>query len=139
MAVNPHASAEASSGTKGRQFDLSGGRPHFWKADMTILNESSLRFITQSLKTSRLALLRSKARLHCHSHGIQAVTDVYPNKTVLLACGCRRQSSLRTQEEIAAFDAAVAEAQRRRRINSGKSCGNQWTKIYVEDVEEIAA
>lgn len=104
------------------------------------MNPSTYEFVKRTLKNvSRLGLLRSNARLRCHEHGMQAVTDAYPNKEVLLACGCRRLAHLRSHSEITAFTKAEMEAQRRRRVNVGKNAGSQWTKIYVEDVEEIAA
>jgi hypothetical protein len=108
---------------------------------MTKLNDSTFQFVRRTLNVSRLGLLRSNVRLHCqsHEHGMQAVTDAYPNKEVLLACGCRRLAHIRTRSEVTAFEEATKEAQRRRRVNFGKNAGSQWTKIYVEDVEEVAA
>ncbi len=98
------------------------------------MNDSTFQFVRRTQNVSRLRLLRSDARLHCHEHGMQAVTDAYPNKEVLLACGCRRLAHIRTRSEVTAFEEATKEAQRRRRVNVGKNAGSQWTKIYVEEV-----
>jgi len=100
------------------------------------VNESSFQFVRSTFKHfSRVRLLRTKAKLHCQVHGLQLIQDAYPNKTVLLACGCRRQSNLRTDSEIAAFETATQERQRRRLVNVGKNSASPWLKIYVEDIE----
>lgn len=103
------------------------------------MNDSTFQFVKKTLKNvSRLGILRSNARFYCREHGLQSTKDIFPNKTVLLACGCKREMFHRTPKEIAAFDTAVTEAQRRRRVNVGKNAGSQWTKIYEEDVEVAA-
>lgn len=103
------------------------------------MNESSFQFVRATFKHfSRVRLLRTKVKLHCQVHGLQLLQDAYPNREVLLACGCRRPASLRTGSEIAAFDTATQERQRRRLVNVGKNSASPWLKIYVEDIEEAA-
>jgi hypothetical protein len=104
------------------------------------MNESTFQLVRRTLKTfNRLSLLRSKSSLRCHRHGVQRITDAFSNREVLLACGCRRQSSLRSHSEVAAFDAEARERQRRRRINVGRNAGNQWVRVFEEDVTNEAA
>ena len=79
-------------------------------------NSSTYQFVTKSLRVTRHRLLTSKSSTLCGTHGLQAIRDFYPNKEVLLACGCRRDCFLRTPEEVSAFDAAHAEHQTRREI-----------------------
>jgi hypothetical protein len=99
------------------------------------MNESTFQLVRQTLKNfSRLSLLRTNAKLNCTVHGVQAVSDVFPSRHVLLACGCRRQSSLRTDLEVAVFDAESRERQRRRRVNVGRNAGNQWVRVFEEDI-----
>jgi hypothetical protein len=100
------------------------------------VNSSTYEFVKKTVKHfSRVRLLRTKAKLHCEVHGLQLIQDAYPNKTVLLACGCRRQSNLRTDSEVAAFETATQERQRRRLVNAGKNSASPWLKIYEEDIE----
>ena len=100
------------------------------------MNESTFQLVRTTLKNfSRLSLLRTNAKFNCTVHGVQAVSDVFPDRDVLLACGCRRQSSLRTNSEVVAFDAEARERQRRRRVNVGRNAGNQWVRVYEEDAE----
>jgi hypothetical protein len=100
-----------------------------------LMNESTFQLVQRTLKSfSRLSLLRSKSSLRCPEHGVQRITDAFSNREVLLACGCRRQSSLRNDSEVVAFDAESRERQRRRRVNVGRNAGNQWVRVFEEDI-----
>jgi hypothetical protein len=99
------------------------------------MNDSTFQLVRTTLKSfNRLSLLRSKSSLRCAEHGVQRITDVFPSREVLLACGCRRQSSLRSDSEVVAFDAESRERQRRRRVNVGRNAGNQWVRVFEEDI-----
>jgi hypothetical protein len=104
------------------------------------MNESTFQLVRRTLKSfNRLSLLRSKSSLQCAGHGVQRIADAFPNGDVLLACGCRRQFSLRSDSAVVAFDAEARERQRRRRVNVGRNAGNQWVRVYEEDVTNEAA
>jgi hypothetical protein len=64
---------------------------------------------------SRLFLIRSSVKLLCKTHGLKLVTDAFPNKECLLACGCRRSvSTSLTAGEIRALETFKRNEQRAR-------------------------
>jgi hypothetical protein len=46
----------------------------------------------------RQSLLRANTKLYCKTHGIQQVTDAFPDGSALLGCTCRRQIHQITEE-----------------------------------------
>jgi hypothetical protein len=106
-----------------------------------VLNESSYKFVRNTLKrASRSRLLRSKSKAMCTTHGLQTIRDMFPNREILLACGCRRNCHNRKPEETSAFDAAHAEHQTRRKVlGHSKPTAGGYVRTFEENVEEIAA
>jgi hypothetical protein len=102
------------------------------------LTDTSYGFIKQTLKeTTREGVLRKRTRLLCQSnpsHGVQPVTDCFPNGEILLACGCRRQLFLRKSAEVNAYDTAVDKREKRKLI-SCRSHHGAYVRVFVEDVE----
>ena len=79
-------------------------------------NPSTYQFVTKSLRLTRHRLLTSRAKTLCGTHGLQLIRDFYPNKDVLLACGCRRTCHNRKPEDLAAYEAARREREVRREL-----------------------
>jgi hypothetical protein len=81
------------------------------------MNPSTTKLVKESLANqNRHFLLATKVALLCKTHdGVQRVVDYFAvnGGTVQLACGCRRLANLRRPEDVAAYNASVAEAKRK--------------------------
>jgi len=65
------------------------------------LNNSTFLAVSRWLETTRLTILRLKTALYCFEHQrVEQVTHVFPNRTVALDCGCRRNLYNRSDDEI---------------------------------------
>lgn len=142
MAVNSVARTPLSaSDIEGWSFHLIGPA-HDITEDSLELTDTSYGFIKQTLKeTTREGVLRRRTRLLCQSspsHGVQPVTDCFPNGEILLACGGRRQLFLRKPAEVNAYDTAVDKREKRKLV-SCRSHHGTYVRVFMEEVEEQAA
>lgn len=65
------------------------------------MNDTTFKDVTRWLETTRWTILRLKTALYCFEHQrVERVTDVFPNRTVALDCGCRRPLFNRSDDEI---------------------------------------
>lgn len=109
---------------------------------MLKMNSSTLGLIKKSLPRwqSRLALLHKRTALLCtanREHGVQTCVDFRPlRKTVVLMCGCERETALVSADGIAAYEAARREHAKRVEI-VGKNQPTNWGTVhrYVETQE----
>jgi hypothetical protein len=79
------------------------------------MNASTLRLVKQTQENqNRHYLLATKTRLYCREcEEVRQVIDLFPNGEVKLKCGHRRPLGFRKPEDVAAFDAALAEAEKK--------------------------
>ena len=79
------------------------------------MNASTLRLVKQTKENqNRHYLLATKTRLYCREcEEVRQVTDLFPNGEVKLKCGHRRPLAFRKTDDIAAYDAALAESQKK--------------------------
>lgn len=78
------------------------------------MNQSTVRLVKQSQQNqNRHYLLATKTRLYCREcEEVRPVIDLFPNGEVKLSCSHRRPLAFRKSDDIAAYDAALAEAQK---------------------------
>ncbi len=99
------------------------------------MNSSTYDLVKQSLAgINRLSLLNRATRLYCHDcREMRRVTEFYSlSKTALLDCKHRRPVVMRTDAEVASYDAATEERARKKLILEKRG-----TKVF-EIVEEAA-
>jgi hypothetical protein len=93
-------------------------------------NDSTYNFLGRSLDTNRTRLLRTGAAALCHEcKSVQNLTDYFPNREILLACGHRR--SLLTDPKVA-VDYETEKAIRGKRIPGSNM------KATITSVEDAA-
>jgi late competence protein required for DNA uptake (superfamily II DNA/RNA helicase) len=79
------------------------------------MNASTLRLVKQTQENqNRHYLMATKSRLYCRECSeVRQVTDLFPNGEAKLSCSHRRPLAFRKSDDIAAFDAALTEAQKK--------------------------
>lgn len=104
------------------------------------INDSTFKLLRDSShRLTRHRLLTSKTKTLCGTHGLQPIRDFFPNKDVLLACGCRRTCHNRKPEDIAAYEAAKRENESRSQVvGKNRVTANGYRRTYVEDLPEAA-
>jgi hypothetical protein len=79
------------------------------------MNLSTLRLVNRTKENqNRHYLLATKSRLLCREcNEVRQVTDLFPNGEAKLSCSHRRPLAFRKSDDVAAYDAALAEAQKK--------------------------
>jgi hypothetical protein len=95
------------------------------------LNDSTVRFLDQTLEASRLLILRLRTKLWCATcQRVEKCVDIFPNRTVLLKCGCRRPLFIRTESEVTAFETAKIQREARRQISGSNNPAKRFEVTY---------
>ena len=104
------------------------------------MNPSTYQLVTKSLRgLNRTRLLRTKAKAYCTGHGLQEIRDLFPNREVLLACGCRRTCHNRKPEDIAAFEKEVeARKARKELVGHCQPTSGGFVRTFEENLENAA-
>jgi hypothetical protein len=100
------------------------------------MNSSTYDLVKQSLAgLNRLSLLNRTTRLYCHDcQEMRRVTEFYSlSKTALLDCKHRRPVAIRTDAEVASYEAATEERARKRLILEKRG-----TQVFEETLEAAA-
>ena len=79
------------------------------------MNPSTVRLVKQTQQNqNRHYLLASNTRILCREcKEVRPVIDLFPNGEVKLSCSHRRPLGFRKPGDVAAYDAALAEAEKK--------------------------
>jgi hypothetical protein len=79
------------------------------------MNQSTVRLVKHTQENqNRHYLLATKSRILCREcKEVRQLIDLFPNGEAKLSCSHRRPLAFRKSDDIAAFDAALTEAQKK--------------------------
>lgn len=96
------------------------------------MNDTTFNEITKTLAgTTRLSVLNKNTKLFCHKcQAVKTVTDVFPNATVALECGHRRDIFNWTPAEKAEYFAEVKARGSKKKAKGSNNPNKSFEIVY---------